>query len=59
MPFVGHSWIVLLLILLIVLILIGPGKLGDLGSAVGRSMREFRKASHEDDSARPAMPRNP
>ncbi len=59
MPFVGHSWVILVLILLIVLIVIGPGKLGDLGGAVGRSMREFRKASHDDDSPSTGDPSKP
>ena len=44
MPF-GHSWIVLLLILVIVLIVVGPGKLSHLGGALGRSIRDFRKES--------------
>lgn len=35
----------LILILIIALIVIGPGKLPDVGAALGRSIREFRKAS--------------
>jgi TatA/E family protein of Tat protein translocase len=35
----------LILILIIALIVIGPGKLPDVGSALGRSIREFRKAA--------------
>lgn len=34
----------LLLILVIGLIFFGPGKLPDIGSAVGKSMREFKQA---------------
>lgn len=37
----------LAVILIIVLIIFGPGRLPELGSAVGRAMREFRKASSE------------
>jgi sec-independent protein translocase protein TatA len=35
----------LILVLVIVLIIFGPGKLPDIGSAVGRGIREFRRAS--------------
>jgi sec-independent protein translocase protein TatA len=35
----------LLVLLVIVLIVFGPGKLPDLGAAVGRGIREFRKES--------------
>lgn len=35
----------LILILIIALIVIGPGKLPDVGAALGRSIKEFRKAS--------------
>jgi len=37
----------LILLLVIVLIIFGPGKLPDIGSAVGKGIREFRKASSE------------
>jgi sec-independent protein translocase protein TatA len=35
----------LLILLIIVLIVFGPGKLPELGSAIGRGIREFRKES--------------
>jgi TatA/E family protein of Tat protein translocase len=35
----------LILILVIALIVIGPGKLPDVGAALGRSIKEFRKAA--------------
>jgi sec-independent protein translocase protein TatA len=35
----------LLILLIIVLIIFGPGKLPELGSAIGRGIREFRKES--------------
>jgi TatA/E family protein of Tat protein translocase len=38
-------WIVLALV--IVLIIFGPGRLPELGGAVGKAMREFRKATTE------------
>ena len=42
----------LLLILVIVLIIFGPGKLPELGESLGKSIRGFKKAmSEKDDSA--------
>ncbi len=48
----GH----LLVILLIVLILFGPGKLPDIGRALGDTVREFRRSMREasGESERPA-----
>ena len=45
MPFLNHWWLIGLLI--IVLIVFGPGKLPQIGGAVGQAMREFRKATTE------------
>jgi sec-independent protein translocase protein TatA len=44
MPF-HPIWIAVILV--IVLIIFGPGRLPELGGAVGKAMREFRKASSE------------
>jgi len=41
----------LLLILAIALLVIGPGRLPDVGAALGKSLREFRKASTEMQDA--------
>ncbi len=38
-------WYFLLAILLLVLIVYGPGKLPEVGAAIGKAMREFRKAT--------------
>ena len=38
----------LALILLIVVLIFGAGKLADVGGAVGKSVREFRKAAKDD-----------
>ena len=48
MPFVGtgHVWL-LGIVLVVVLIIWGPGKLPDVGSGMGRAIREFRKASSD------------
>lgn len=40
----------LILILVIALIIFGPGKLPEIGRAVGKSIREFRSASNESDT---------
>ncbi len=47
MPFIngGHIWLVL--ILLAVLVIFGPSKLPELGSAVGRTIKEFRRSTTE------------
>jgi len=51
----------LVIILVIALLILGPGKLPEVGSALGKSIREFRKASADvqeavkvDTSALPA-----
>jgi sec-independent protein translocase protein TatA len=44
MPF-HPVWIAVILV--IVLIVFGPGRLPELGGAVGKAMREFRKATTE------------
>jgi sec-independent protein translocase protein TatA len=46
----------------VVLIVFGPGKLPDIGNAIGRGVREFRKASNDledsirGDTKKPAAP---
>ena len=45
----------LLIILLIVVIFFGVGRLPELGGAIGKSIREFRKAmTDEEASPRPS-----
>jgi sec-independent protein translocase protein TatA len=41
----------LIVILVIALLILGPGKLPDVGSALGKSIREFRKASSDIQDA--------
>ncbi len=51
MPNIGP--VELIIILVIALIVIGPGRLPDVGAALGKSIREFRKASQDiTDAAR-------
>ena len=40
----------LVLILVIALVVFGPGKLPEIGKAVGKSLREFRSSSTEDNT---------
>ena len=44
-------WYILLILLVIILIIWGPGKLPDVGAGLGRAFREFRKASSETQDA--------
>jgi TatA/E family protein of Tat protein translocase len=53
----------LVIILVIALLILGPGKLPDVGAALGKSIKEFRKASSDiqesvrvDTSPLPAAP---
>jgi len=46
MPFGVHPGF-LIILLIIVLIIFGPGKLPELGGAAGRAIKEFRKTSNE------------
>ena len=56
----------LVIILVIALVILGPGKLPDVGASLGKSIREFRKASSDvqdavrvDTSPMPAAPQAP
>ena len=49
----------LILLLVIVLIIFGPGKLPDIGNAVGKGIREFRKASNEIEESVRGEPKRP
>jgi TatA/E family protein of Tat protein translocase len=48
LPFSGWE---LILILVIALVVLGPGKLPDLGAAMGKTIREFRKAATDVQEA--------
>ena len=43
----GGHWVYVVILLIVVLIIFGPGRLPELGGAVGKAMREFRKATTE------------
>jgi TatA/E family protein of Tat protein translocase len=46
MPGLGHWWI-LLILAGIALIIFGPSRLPELGSGLGKAIKEFRKATSE------------
>lgn len=41
----------LIIILVIALLILGPGKLPEVGASIGKSIREFRKASSDVQDA--------
>jgi sec-independent protein translocase protein TatA len=41
----------LLLVLILALLVLGPGKLPEVGNALGKTIREFRKASSDVEEA--------
>jgi len=45
------GWPELVILLVVVLIVFGPGKLPDIGNAIGRGVKEFRKASNDLESS--------
>jgi TatA/E family protein of Tat protein translocase len=56
----------LIIVLIIALIVVGPGRLPDVGASLGKSIREFRKAAADvkestsmDAPAAPAAPATP
>lgn len=53
----GIGFSELIMILIIILILFGPGKLPEIGKALGRGIREFKKAQNDllsdDESGKP------
>lgn len=51
MPNLGFPELILLLV--IALVIFGPGKLPSVGGAIGKSLKEFKKASRElaDDTS--------
>lgn len=45
----------LLILLLIILVIFGPSKLGDVGGALGRAIRDFKHAMNEPDDSKIAQ----
>ncbi|HEX2142808.1 MAG TPA: twin-arginine translocase TatA/TatE family subunit [Candidatus Limnocylindria bacterium] len=57
MPTIG--WPELVILLVVVLIVFGPGKLPDIGNAIGRGVKEFRKASNDLEESIRGEPKKP
>ena len=57
MPNIGAPELIILLV--IVLIIFGPGRLPDIGNAIGKGIREFRKASTEIEESIRGEPKTP
>lgn len=55
----GLGPVELIIILVIVVLVFGAGRLSDVGSALGKSIRDFRKASEEDEEAQRPETREP
>ena len=53
------GWPELVILLVVVLIVFGPGKLPDIGNAIGRGVREFRKASNDLEESIRGEPQKP
>ena len=49
MPSLGPTE--LIIIMVIVLLIFGPGKLANLGGSLGKSIRDFRKGIKDDEAA--------
>ncbi len=50
------GWPEIVLILAIVMIVFGVGKLPQVGEALGKSIREFKRAQRDDDDSTRKMP---
>ena len=57
MPSLGPTE--LIIILVIVIVLFGAGKVADVGGALGKSIREFRRAASEEDATKPKSAEEP
>lgn len=48
----GFGWPELLIVAVIILLLFGASRLTEVGSSLGKGIREFRKAVREDDESK-------
>ncbi|MCC7353589.1 MAG: twin-arginine translocase TatA/TatE family subunit [Anaerolineae bacterium] len=46
----------LIILLVIVILIFGAGRLAELGGALGKTVREFRSATKEDEKAEETAP---
>jgi len=54
----GLGWMELVIILIIVLIIFGAGKLPEIGSGLGKGIRNFKKATRGEDEIDVTPPQN-
>ena len=54
----GLGPVELIIILVIVLLIFGAGKLPQIGDALGKTIRNFKKASRKEEDAVDVTPRN-
>lgn len=45
----------LIIILVVALLVFGPSRLGGLGAALGKTIRDFRKSVEEPDESKPTQ----
>ena len=45
----------LLVLLMIVLVIFGPSKLGDVGGAMGKAIKDFKKAMNDEPEEKPVV----
>jgi sec-independent protein translocase protein TatA len=45
----------LLILLVIILVIFGPSKLGDVGGALGKAIRDFKRAMNDPETPKPAQ----
>jgi sec-independent protein translocase protein TatA len=55
MGFLGHGW-ELIIIFVVALLIFGPKKLPEMGSAIGKSIKEFQRGMKEITSPRDDEP---
>ena len=48
----------LLILLLIILVIFGPSKLGDVGGAMGRAIKDFKRAMNDETPPAAAPPKS-
>ena len=53
------GWQELLIILVIIALLFGASRVGDMGKALGRGVKEFRAEATAKDEPKPAAPATP
>jgi sec-independent protein translocase protein TatA len=45
----------LLILLVIILVIFGPSKLGDVGGALGKAIRDFKRAMNDPETPKPVQ----